>query len=324
MIKLKRIKFIPLVVIIVLFFGIIAASSRTNAVAPNGNYFDHALIIIMEDHGIQDVCGRSPPPCLSSNGASYMAGLANTYAVGSQYLGITHVSQTDYMALIGGDTFGCSSSPCSPVPNSNLVDRLEASGLTWKGYMENQNVASGCDTGYQLPYTQEHNPFVAFQDVLNSSARCNNIVLPNPSSCNITDCVLINDLNSASAPNFMFLTPNDCNNMHGYTYPNGTVLCPESISMGDNYISSLVPNILNSAAFTNQRSALFIIFDEGNGYCPLDGSSKDCVYAVLAGNLAKASFATSNLYDHYSLLTTIENNWNLQSLSSNDANALIS
>ncbi len=281
-----------------------------------GAYFDHTVIIIMEDHGIQDVCAQNPPPCLGSNGAPYMASLANNYAIGSQYLGVNHFSQANYLALLGGDTFGCGNNGCPPVTNPNLVDRLEAAGLTWKGYLENQNVASGCDNTYHEPYTLEHNPFVGFTDILNNPTRCSNVVLANPTGCTVTDCSLVNDLNSASAPNFMWLTPNNCNNMHGFTG-----ICPTSIPMGDSYLNGLVPNILNSNTFTTQRAALFIIFDEGNGWCPLNGSSEDCVYAVWAGPLAKTGFATSNLYNHYSWTKTIETNWNLASLTSNDANA---
>jgi len=245
-----------------------------------------------------------------------MASLANNYAIGSQYLGVNHFSQANYLALLGGDTFGCGNNGCPPVSNPNLVDRLEAAGLTWKGYMENQNVASGCDNTYHEPYTLEHNPFVGFTDILNNPTRCSNIVLANPTGCTVTDCSLVNDLNSASAPNFMWLTPNNCNNMHGFTG-----ICPTSIPMGDNYLKGLVPNILNSNTFTTQRAALFIVFDEGNGWCPLNGSSEDCVYAVWAGPLAKTGFATSNLYNHYSWTKTIETNWNLAGLTSNDANA---
>jgi len=281
-----------------------------------GAYFDHTVIIIMEDHGIQDVCAQNPPPCLGSNGDPYMASLANNYAIGSQYLGVNHFSQANYLALLGGDTFGCGNNGCPPVSNPNLVDRLEAAGLTWKGYMENQNVASGCDNTYHEPYTLEHNPFVGFTDILNNPTRCSNIVLANPTGCTVTDCSLVNDLNSASAPNFMWLTPNNCNNMHGFTG-----ICPTSIPMGDNYLKGLVPNILNSNTFNTQRAALFIVFDEGNGWCPLNGSSEDCVYAVWAGPLAKTGFATSNLYNHYSWTKTIETNWNLAGLTSNDANA---
>src|SRR5438093_2399324 len=224
MIRLRR-HSAPRILVLTLFvtmlaMGIVTASqlsrlaSGQSTTTPQtsmatGAYFDHTVIIIMEDHGIQDVCAQNPPPCLGSN-----------------------------------------------------------------------------------------------------------IVLANPTGCTVTDCSLVNDLNSASAPNFMWLTPNNCNNMHGFTG-----ICPTSIPMGDNYLKGLVPNILNSNTFTTQRAALFIVFDEGNGWCPLNGSSEDCVYAVWAGPLAKTGFATSNLYNHYSWTKTIETNWNLAGLTSNDANA---
>jgi PKD repeat protein len=312
--------------VLVLAIGIVSAPQFARLVsaasAPSGTmtgtYFDHVVIIIMEDHGIVDICAQNPPPCSSANGAPYMASLANGYAIGTQYLGINHFSEANYRALLGGDTFGCSNSGCPPVSNPNLVDRLESAGLTWKGYMENQTLASGCDTTYHEPYTPEHNPFVGFTDILNNPARCSNVVLANPNNCALTDCALVNDLNSASAPNLMWLTPNNCNNMHGFTG-----ICPSSIPTGDNYLKSLVPNIMSSQTFTTQRSALFVVFDEGNGYCPLNGSSEDCVYAVWTGPLAKTSYATSNLYNHYSWTRTVEANWNLASLTSNDANAKV-
>src|SRR5437762_2363822 len=295
-----------------------SAGATTQASTTAGTYFDHVVVVIMEDHGVQEICGSSPPPCQSTMGAPYMAGLANSYAIGSHYLGVTHYSQADYLAMLGGTTDNCSSAGCPwPFSGPNLVDRLEAAGLTWKGYMENQNMASGCDLSYHQPYTPEHNPFVGFTDIVNSPTRCSQIVLANPSGCSVTVCPLINDLNSGSAPNFMWLTPNNCDNMHGFTG-----ICAASVSFGDGYLSSLVPNILKSTTFTTQRSALFVVFDEGNGYCPLNQSTtEDCVYAVWAGPLAKANYGTTNLYNHYSWLRTVEVNWNLQALTSNDANA---
>jgi hypothetical protein len=294
-----------------------AVTTNSQSPTPTGVYFDHVVIIIMEDHGIQDVCAQSPPPCSSANGDPYMAGLANSYTITSQYLGVSHFSEADYLALMGGDTFGCGNTGCPPVSNQNLVDRLESAGLTWKGYMEDQNVASGCDTTYHEPYTPEHNPFDGFTDILNNPSRCAKVELANPSSCSMTDCTLVNDLNSVSAPNFMWLTPNNCDNMHGFSG-----ICPTSVPMGDNYLSGLVPNILSSTAFKTQRSALFVVFDEGNGYCPGPyPSTEDCVYASWIGPEAKNNLASGNLYNHYSWTKTIEANWNLASLTNNDANA---
>src|SRR6266700_2152264 len=276
--------------------GVASGSKQPVAVAqsaPAGSYFDHVVIILMENEGVYDICLSSPPPCSTSGPAPYMASLANTYGIGSQYLSIINTSQPNYVALIGGSTLGCTSSGCPTITAPNLVDRFEAAGLSWKGYFENQNVAAGCDTSSHEPYEPIHNPFIAFQDATNNTVRCNQLVLANPSTCGVTDCVLINELNSASSPNFMWLTPNDCNAMRCPSIINNA-----SISLGDNYLKSLVPNILNSNTFNTGRSALFITFDEGNGYCPLNGSSESCVYSVWAGPATKTSFGTSKLYNH--------------------------
>src|SRR6266566_924306 len=297
--------------------GQLVAVSQSDFRAPNGAFFDHVVIILMENQGIFDVCRDSPPPCLTSGPAPFMAGLANSFGIGSQYLSLINTSQPNYVALIGGSTLGCTSSGCPTITAPNLVDRFESVGLTWKGYFENQNVATGCDTTSHEPYTPIHNPFVAFQDVTNNTVRCNQLVLANPSGCgSVTDCVLINDLNSRSAPNFMWLTPNDCNDMRG-----ASGICSASISSGDNYLASLVPSILNSETFKYGHSALFITFDEGNGFCPLNGSSENCVYSVWAGPAAKTSFGTTNLYNHFAFPKTIEANWNLASLSTGDGSA---
>src|SRR5438105_14699808 len=54
----------------------------TQATPPSGTYFDHLVVVIMEDNGIYDVCGVSPLPCLRTKGATFMAGLTNWCAIG--------------------------------------------------------------------------------------------------------------------------------------------------------------------------------------------------------------------------------------------------
>ncbi len=289
---------------------------------------------MMEDQGIGDICNGNPPPCNGSN-TPYMSSLANSYGIGEHYTSLINTSEPDYYGILEASLpANCSKTntpacypPAGSLTSLNLVDRFEAVGLTWKGYMENQNIVAGCDLGTQKPYTHEHNGFVAFQDITSNTSRCNKIVLANPGSCGgVTDCALVNDLTSSSAPNFMWLTPNLCNDMHSDTSctSNG---CTSDYSAtclrdGDNYLKSLVPNILNSQTFTTTRAALIIVFDEGTDYCPLNSSHDDCVYAVWAGPVAKTCFSSSRLYNHYSLTKTIEVNWNLPSLTSNDANAI--
>src|SRR5437867_1704340 len=313
--------------------GSLQIRQPTGALAtPLVNYFDHLVVIMMENEGINDICSSNPPPCNGSN-TPYMSSLANSYGISQQYLSLVITSWPNYYGILGAFLpSGCSttnSGPCYPpagsLTNPNLIDRFDAAGLTWKGYMESQGAAAGCVTGGSEPYTHEHNGFVAFQDITNNTSRCSKIVLANPSSCgSVTDCALINDLNSSSPPSFMWLTPHDCNDMRAWSgCSNGCTRGGSStcIRKGDNYLNSLVPNILNSNTFATTRAALFITFDEGNDYCPLNDSSEDCLYAVWAGPVAKTGFSSAQLYNQYSLTKTIEVNWNLTSLTSNDASA---
>src|SRR5256712_7048068 len=232
---------------------------QPSASASNGAYFDHVVVIMMENEGISDICKSNPPPCSGSN-SPYMSSLANNYGISQQYLPLISNSEPNYYGILGASIFGCPQNcypPAGGINAPNLVDRFEAVGLSWKGYMENQNVAVGCDGTTHEPYEHEHNGFVSFQNIYTDITRCTNLALANLSSCaSVTDSVLINDLNPASAPNFMWLTPNDCNDMRG-----ASGICSSSIALGDNYLKSLVPSILNSNTFKAGRSSTFITFD---------------------------------------------------------------
>ena len=297
--------------------------------APSGTYFDHLVFIIMENAGISDICGSNlPPPCNGSN-TPYMSSLANSYGIETQYVDLAGSSQPNYIGIMAATLNGCTSG-CGPnsLTEVNLVDRFEGSGVTWKAYMENQTPTAGCDNSDHGFYEFIHNPFVSFHDIDTNTTRCNKIVLANPannSTCTGTDCALINDLNSGSAPNFMWLTPNDCNNMHGNSacsngcHTSYTIPCNKA---GDNYLSGLVPNILNSNTFQTTRAALFITFDEGSGFCPSPNpGGADCMYTVWAGPTTKTNFSSNHADTHYFFTKTIETNWGLATMTSNDAAA---
>lgn len=99
--------------------------------------------------------------------------------------------------------------------------------------------------------------------------------------------------------------PNLCNDMHD---------CP--VSTGDTYLSKLVPKILASKLFTHQKAALFVTFDEGNTAFP-----RDYVYSVWAGPVVKTNLVSALQHSHYSLLSTLEEVWNLHPLTGNDSAA---
>src|SRR5439155_1306007 len=218
------------------------------AAPPAGTYFDFVVTILMENHGICDIltyCGGSAP---FETQLANESGLATNY--GPSPCG---KSLVDYLCLTGASTFGCTE---NPNPNSdactrrawqspNIVDRLVDAGLTWKAYMENMTSTCGSPAG--PGYVIRHNPFAYYGDIATNATRCARVV-----PAGIGDSALLDDLGSPSnASNYMWLTPNVCNDMD---------VC--SVAAGDAYLSTLVPKILGSTAFTTERAALFITFDE--------------------------------------------------------------
>src|SRR5437879_3346166 len=232
--------------------GTLAGSSggAVQALAASGVNFDYVVIILMENHNICDIythCGGT---------GTYMTALADAYSIALQddYCNV-NPSLPNYLCLSGATDFGCSGYDGGPNSNActnsawnspNIVDRILGAGLTWKAYME--DMPFNCYGGNSGNYAVRHNPFVYYNDIVSNSMRCNQVV-----PAGTGDSALINDLGSTStASNYMWLTPNTCNDMHD---------C--SIGTGDAYLADLVQRILSSPVFTNQRAALYITFDEG-------------------------------------------------------------
>ncbi len=305
---------------------------------PTGRNFDHIVTIVMENTGLADICGLSSPPCDGSSfGTQYMASLANSNSLALHYLSIGHPSMINYLALFSGQTWGCTddvdpnSGGCTTAiwnsQASNLADYLDSVSVTWKAYME--NMTSNCQTTDVQTYVQRHDPFVYFNDIVGNPSRCAQVV-PAGTSGQL-DNTLLSDLGSTSAPGFMWLTPNLCDDMHdictGTNNQISTGTCTSAqeaqcLPVGNNYLANLVPNILNSYTFTNSNSALFITFDEGNGFCTNGNSNDDCLYTVFAGTSVKTGYTSTQTYDHYSYLATLENNWSFNCIvAGNDCSA---
>ncbi|HWM50523.1 MAG TPA: alkaline phosphatase family protein [Thermoplasmata archaeon] len=277
------------------------ASPRAEASTAGGSYFDHIVIVVMENHNLCDIltsCGGS---------ATYLTSLANAFGLAREDR-YCHVNPSlpNYLCLTGGTDFGCPGYDGGPNTNTctrmawtatNIVDRLENASLTWKAYMEDMPSSCSSADSADGKYVVRHNPFVYYANIATNPTRCARVV-----PAGIAGQALLDDLASTTtASNYLWLTPNICNDMHS---------CP--IATGDAYLASLVPKILNSPVFRTQRAALFVTFDEGYG---------QPIYTVWAGPVAKAAYASSIAYDHYSLLATIEANWNLAPLTANDRNA---
>src|SRR5205809_5873731 len=81
------------------------AVSQATTGAPTGAYFDHVVIILMENEGVYDICLSCPPPCALSGPALYMASLANTYRIGSRSSSLFSPSQSQSVDLLARSIF---------------------------------------------------------------------------------------------------------------------------------------------------------------------------------------------------------------------------
>jgi phosphatidylinositol-3-phosphatase len=315
------------------------------ATTSSSAYFDYVVVILLENRGINQTYGSSCP-----GDCSYITQLADTYGLARGYSAVIHHSLPDYLALTSGwsQSLQGTNGDCSPLPTSvqycpninpqlngqfpfqatNIVDRLEAAGLTWKAYIENFPSAcnylsqkecspGNCYVGYggvTGNYDSQHDPFVYYNDITTSMSRCGRIIQANSTLTNPDDR-LISDLSSTnSASNFMWVTPNVCNQGHDLCAP-----LSNEVAQQNHYLSQVVPQILSSNVFTTQRAALFITYDEGTGTYP-----GDYVTAIWAGpsSVVKSNYKSAVQYSHYSLLRTIETNWGFQPFNqTNDGQA---
>jgi len=268
--------------------------SSSGTILPPTNYtptphalpnFSHIFVIVMENREYGDIIGSPEAP--------YVNGLARKYGLATSGYGITHPSLPNYLALLGGDTFGIQSD-CTTcfVQAPNLVDELTAGHRTWGAYMESMPMP--CFVGDSYPYAQKHNPFVYFDDIRTNPDRCRKIMPLAP---------LAGQLAADQVPDFVWITPNLCSDMHD---------C--STAQGDTWLSGWVPRILASRSFQD-GGALFITFDEGttdDGCCRF--ASGGHIVTLVISPLGKPHYQSSVPVDHYSLLRTITEAWGLPDL----------
>ncbi len=224
------------------------------------------FVIMLENHSQSTVIGDPNAP--------YLTSLAHHNAQATNYYGVTHPSQPNYVAAITGqlDINQMTDNPANHFAWPNLVDQLESSHRTWSAYME--AMPSVGYTGATAPgtvalYSSKHNPFVHMDDIMSSPARLANIKPYENLSA---------DLNSRHAPDFVWISPDQCNDMHGGVYatvaghpetpcPYGNgVDDPNDASLkqkADAFVRNAVHTITTSRAWTG-NSVIFVLADEAD------------------------------------------------------------
>jgi hypothetical protein len=220
----------------------------------------------------------------------------------------------------------------------NFSNQLQQSGLTWKSYQEDTDLAtvggkltntvlptsqytvplssfSGTSSTYTNPYNgsnqynyaAKHNPQLFFT----ATNGGDNPTTSNPFSHNYAPMQqLATDLQNNTVAKYNWITPDQYNDMHtpltaGFTY-NGIHYTGDaaSIAEGDNYLSIVIPEIEASQAFQN-NGEIVIWNDETEG----DGASTAGFTSteIIISPLAKGNAYTNDIsYTHSSDLLTLE------------------
>ena len=301
-----------------LTFAVVGTS--TSAAGGHVKNFKHIFVIMMENTGIEALQGNTNAPWINQ--------AMQTYAVAGNYFGVTHPSQPNYIASTAGTTAGVANDNDTTVNVPNIVDQLEAKNHTWKAYMQSLSL---CTTkldhacGNQL-YERKHDPFVSFADVQSNPARMANIV----DFSQLATDLAAKDPNK-SVPDFAYIAPDQCHDMHGRAatpsdpcdFSNEQLL----ISAGDTFLNNTVNMITSSKAWDGE-SVIIITWDESDftgsgpfgfgdtrGCCDANPGGGHVLTLVIQRNQSQDPTASYQLYNHYSLLSTVENSWNLGCLA---------
>jgi phospholipase C len=296
----RFLSFILLLVLLVACVPAPAANNSNESTFPVPN-FEHIIMIVFENKGFETVIGNPLMPTYNK--------LAKEYTLLTDFYAIRHPSLPNYLALIGGDTFGISID-CNDcfIDAPSLPDLIEASGRTWKTYQE--DMPEACFLGDYGHYAQKHNPFVYFDPIRTDQSRCEQSIVP------LTD--LQRDIDMGSLPNFLFITPNLCNDSHD---------C--SLDVTDAWLENLLATLTPALDNTSQSYLVVILFEEAqrpDGLGKLWERGGGHVAVVLYSPLVKKGFEDPTRYNHYSLLKTISAAWGLSYLghAADNGNVLIS
>jgi phospholipase C len=321
---------------VVIALGLVAAGIATTlnvrqAKADTGGVprFQHIFYIMMENHSYNEVIG-------DTTDAPHINALASQYGLATNYWGVTHPSEPNYVASVAGDNFNVTGDApyyTQQVAEASLFSQLENAGLTWKTYQ--QSLPSVGFTGTAYPsskialYAAKHNPVVNFLDEYGPAptsasftptpaqqAELNNIV---------PDTQLATDLASDSAPAFSYIVPDQCHDMHGIAgYNDNGINCDFSaqaslISAGDTYVNDTVQLIMGSKVWQKGNNAIVITWDE-NDFSAIQGppnvpSAGGHVPTIVIANHGPRGVQYDVAADHYSLLLTIERAFGLDCLA---------
>ncbi len=286
------------------------ASEETESVAASaqaisGSVIQHVFVVAMENHDASQIYGNA------SNAPYINNVLLPSYASASNFndeLALSILSEAHYVWMEAGTnafsdrTFTADSDPSktnSTSSTAHLVTQINTAGGSWRAYQEGLNGSTGaCPIHTSGFYAAKHNPFVFFKDVSGTTPSATNAYCV---AHHRAYSALAADLAADDVANYTFITPNQCDDMHGQSG------CPNSntIQAGDTWLSQELPRLIDYV--NSHAGVVFITWDEGSSTLKMP--------FIAVGPGVKPGYSGSVAYNHSSVVKSVEQIFGLATLS---------
>ncbi|KAI9003049.1 hypothetical protein DFJ74DRAFT_695661 [Hyaloraphidium curvatum] len=248
-----------------------------------GKSFDRLLQIWLENEDDVDVSLDPDFAHLASLGIKL-----------SDYHGLAHPSHPNYVGSVAGFLAVHDSTPVN-LTLPNIADLLDAGGVPWGVFAE--GFPGNCSlAGTSGRYARRHNPLIEFTSIHGNASRCARIEQAPALDARIA---------AGTVPQWAMYVPDLDNDGHD-----------TSISFAGKWVRGFLE--AREAWLNSTNTLVLLVFDEGRI------SPNNHVFALLLGPLIPPALrGTSDAarYDHYSIMSTAENNWDLGNLGRNDTGA---
>ncbi len=262
-----------------------------------------------ENNGFSDVIPNQAAPNLDY--------LARTFGLATRYYGLSDPSETNYVGLLGGSTYGVNSDDAywkNRIHARSLISQLDQAGVSWKAYLQGlphpdyQGICypakcNGAPDSDPL-YVSKHDAIQNFTTSWNQRDWSDQVPIGE----------LFTDLRSGDLPRFSYVVPDECHDMHGdppYCLDSGNIRDPENqhlVAVGDAYLGHLVSAITHASFWARGSNAIVVTFDNGDtaqGCCDASPGGGPVATIVITSH-GPRHFRYAAKANHYSLLSTLQ------------------
>jgi hypothetical protein len=212
--------------------------------------YPKVMVIAEENHTASAVVGTSEAP--------YITQLATTYGHATSMVANYPVSCPSLAAYIimtsGSQQRICDDGPplSHQLSSDNIFRQLAVVHKQWRQYAESMTTNCQRTDGAVGTYLVRHAPPPYYYS---ERYRCPVWDVP----LGTTSAGHLHDDLASGLPDFSFVTPNACNDMHGASTCSTNV-----VQRGDSWLAQWMPKIIASSDFQQSKLMVFITWDEGS------------------------------------------------------------